>query len=312
MSRVFGFLASVLFVLASSGVLPAAAQSSAELARTVPIADMHMHLGKGYGPEHYRAQMERNNVRWGGGVGGGPKDDPVAMRAALGPRYLPAIGQTEFFAVFFMGGAAALSDPDRPQFKALFERAEREFRAGTVRGFGEIHINNVSRFSPAGIQRKIPLESPVVMEMFRIADKHGGFVQIHTSRNSGLEEVLRVAERFRRTRLILSHCLPGAGPAELAELFSRTKNIFCELSAQGPAHGVERVYDRNGIKPGWREVIVAHADRFMLGTDPCCGLEERYDALVSEIREHLLPALPPAVIRKVAYENALREFGLPR
>jgi hypothetical protein len=50
----------------------------------------------------------------------------------------------------------------------------------------------------------------------------------------------------------------------------------------------------------------------MLGTDPCCGLEERYDALVSEIREHLLPALPPAVIRKVAYENALREFGLPR
>jgi len=310
MSTVRACLAFALFCASAFFDRPCA-QDGKDRAASVAVADVHMHLAKGYAADRYRERMERNGVRWAGGVGGGPKDDPVAVRAALGPRYFPALGQTEFFAVFFEGGAAALSDPERPRFKALFERAEREFRAGAVKGFGEIHINNVSRFSPAGTQRKIPLESPVVMEMFRIADRHDGFVQIHTARNSGLDEILDVAKRFPRTSIVLSHCLPGAQPADLAFLFSRAKNVFCELSAQGPMHGVERVYDRDGLKAGWRELIVAHSDRFMVGTDPCCGLEDRYDELIAEIRTLLLPTLPPAVMRRVAYENAVRIFRLP-
>ncbi len=278
----------------------------------MPIADMHMHLSRGRSAEFYREQMARNGVRWGGAVGGGPRDDVVAMREALGPHYVAALGQTEFFATFFEGGAAALSDVERPRFKALFETAEREFQTGRVKGFGEIHINNMSPFSPAGTQRKIALESPVVLRMFEIADRHRGFVQIHTMRDSGMDEIKRVAARFARTKIILSHCLPGARPEDVAELLSRTKNVFCELSAKGPVHGPRFFYSGDGIRPEWRKVIVAHADRFMLGTDPCCGLEDRYDEMIAEIRTMLLPDLPPAVMRKVAYENAVRILGLPK
>jgi hypothetical protein len=299
------------FVMAASADEARSGEEPATLARSVPIADMHMHLSRGRSPEHYRAQMLRNRVLWGGAVGGGPKDDPISTGMALGRSYVVALGQAEFFAVFFAGGPAALEDPQHPRFKALFETAENAFRSGNALGFGEIHINNVSPFTPAGIRRRIGLQTPVVETMFSIADRYGGFVQIHTMRSSGLDELLRTAQRFPRTKLILSHCLPGASPGDLAVLFAMRANIFCELSAQGPIHGTERVYGRSGVKLEWRELILSHADRFMLGTDPCCGLEDRYDEIVAEIRELLLPTLPPAVIRKLAYENAVRIFRLP-
>ncbi|WP_157077129.1 hypothetical protein, partial [Curvibacter delicatus] len=60
---------------------------SASLAASVPIADVHMHLYRGLTPEELRAAMDRNNVRWGGGVGPvGPGYDPLEFGKVLGPR----------------------------------------------------------------------------------------------------------------------------------------------------------------------------------------------------------------------------------
>jgi len=298
---------------AFAAIAPVAhAQSPAalELARKVPIADVHMHLTRGQPASWYVAQMDRNGVRWGGGVGGGPRDAPLDIGRALGGRHITALGQTEFFGVFFAQGTAGLVDDAHPIFQRLFAQAQSAFANGQARGFGELHINNMSPFSPAGTQRRIPLDSPVVNRMFAIANRHGGFVQIHTMKANGLDEILIMAARYPRVRVILSHCLPGASPEDIAFLFTRRPNIFCELSAQGPTHGVQRVFTPEGLRPAWRDVIVAHPTRFMVGTDPCCGHEGRYDQLIREARELLLAYLPPAVIPRVAYQNAVRELRL--
>jgi len=269
-----------------------------------------MHLYGGKDSDFYINRMKESNVLWAGAVGGGPKDSPLNIKSALGQKYIAALGQTEFFTVLFSAGEKGLYDIKNPTFQNLFDQAEQGFRAGVVRGFGEIHINNISPFSPSRGQRKIDLTSPVVLRMFEIAQKYDGFVQIHTMSNSGFEELLSVSAKYPRTRLILAHCLPGATAEEISDLFKKRANLFCDLSATGPIHRNQRVYTTAGPKQNWIDVIERYPARFMLGTDPCCGLDEQYSGLISEIREHLLPYLKETTLRAVANGNARRIFGL--
>jgi len=300
----------VFVLLATPGATVAQDKMNVDLARTTPLADMHMHLNFGHDADHYRRLMDEANVRWGGGVGGGRDDRPLDVKSALGSRYIAALGQTEFFAVLFTSGEKGLSDPEHPLFQQLFSYAAPAFKAGSVRGFGEIHINNVSPFSPARGQRRIDLESPSVLKMFDLANRHGGFMQIHTMSNSGLDGILRVAAKYPAVTIILSHCLPGATSSQMESLLRARPNIYCELSATGPIHRNERVYGKFGVREEWRSLIERHPTRFMVGSDACCGLEGRYGEIIQEIRTYLLPAFSERTMRRIAYENARQVLRL--
>jgi predicted TIM-barrel fold metal-dependent hydrolase len=65
-----------------------------------------------------------------------------------------------------------------------------------------------------------------------------------------------------------------------------------------------------GVRPKWKAVIEAFPDRFMLGSDTCCGWDAHYTEAITEIRSNLLPYLSVDVIELVAYKNALRVFKL--
>ena len=66
---------------------PTVIPESASLAKTVEIADVHMHL-VGQSVEFHKRQMDRNNVRWGGGVGptgsGRPKPSEMTQECRRG------------------------------------------------------------------------------------------------------------------------------------------------------------------------------------------------------------------------------------
>ncbi len=137
---------------------------SEALAQSVPIADVHMHFNlRGQQTvEQMLQRMQTGNVRWGGGVG----DYAGDMQAALGDRYIPAIGQTEFTKVLMSSGEKGLQNIEHPVFVEFFKEAEVLMASGKARGFGEIHIDNKTTTSfndPFG--RSIPLESPVVKRM---------------------------------------------------------------------------------------------------------------------------------------------------
>ena len=71
-----------------------------------------------------------------------------------------------------------------------------------------------------------------------------------------------------------------------------------------------RFFTTSGLRPSWLELIEEFPDRFVLGTDPCCGLALKYDELVLELRVGLLPHLKVETLKKVAFQNAVRLFGL--
>ena len=309
MFKCLGILAFLGCLCSPVMATAAPTEDGLKLAREVPLADMHMHV---YGyrdsqPWELLRHMRNNNVRWGGGVGHYQRE----LQDELGKRYIAAIGMAVWTDVFFCCGPTALQNVADERFQDLFRLAERMFENGLLNGFGEIHINNRNRHDPRH-ERKIPLDNPVLNQMYTIAAKFGGFVQIHTMIDSGIGEIKVMAKRYPRALTILSHCLPGAKPDDIDKLFEEHPNIVCEVSSGGVIHiPLGRIFNRGGLRESWRVLIEKYPDRFFVGTDPCCGLVNRYDEIVNELRERFLAYLKPETMRRVAYRNAVERFGLP-
>jgi hypothetical protein len=298
---------------------------SSSWAADLPIADVHMHAYERTASEAdwFADKMDSLGVKWGGGVGNYSDE----MIAKLGSRYIPSFGQSEFMAAFKKGGGAALQDPNNKFIKAKLTKSVALFEVGKIKGFGEIHTDNHSS-GPMPIRRQIPLISPVVQEIYKIADKYQGFVQLHVEYSEGLaDDVIALSKRFPSTKTILAHCVPGKTPnvlPQLHKIFSQTDNVFCETSGtNGPTHagkipvysriygvGNGRMFGRDGVKQNWKGLIERFPDRIMVGTDPCCGLKPKYSELIEEIRRDFLPTFSPDIAKKLAYENAAKVFGL--
>ena len=164
------FFLAIVFAFSNSLAQPIV--QSVELAKTIPIADVHMHVyntSHSSGPRYFMHQMEKNNVQWTGGVG----DYQSYLADALGNRYISAIGQYEFLNT---RSQSALLDPEN--FKNMFAQAEEMFKAGILKGFGEIHSDNHDS-GPANIRRQIRIRTPVIEKMYEIANKYGAYVQVH-------------------------------------------------------------------------------------------------------------------------------------
>ena len=306
--------AGLVAILVPIGTNAQVTDETRELAKTVPLADLHMHVYgvKGSTPTNILRFMQENNVRWGGGVG----HYQTEMQESLGPRYIAAIGSQAWARVFRQRAASGLQILDQPAFEELFATADRLFKEGKLKGFGEIHVKNKQKFDPS-FERSIPLDSPVINKMYELANQYGGFVQIHSMGGifGGYDEISVMAERYPKALTILSHCLPATPPHLIGKLLDKHPNVACELSAQGLVHMPPpvggRVFNRDGLRSEWAQVIERHPTRFFVGTDPCCGLEDKYGEMIAEIRENFLPYLTTATLKRVAYENAVERFGLP-
>ena len=315
MKNLVFLVASLTISLVSTNLYAQHSAESVELAKTIPIADVHMHTYFKGGPSSaaFLEQMDKNNVRWGGAVG----DYRADVADKLKERYIPAIGQMEFMEVFFSRGASGLVDDENWTFKRLFKNSEEQFANGSVKGFGELHTDNHSS-GPLNIRRTIRTDSPAVRKMYAIANKYNGFVQLHSQQDENFTtDILKLAADFPNSITVLSHCLPASQPRDLANLFSQRKNIVCEMSATGSAHnkilGIKRparAFDDNGLRPAWKNLIETYPDQIMVGTDACCGWFNSYSDMVKEIRENLLPYLSTELMEKIAYKNAVRIFKL--
>ena len=310
------FLPLTLATATPSHANPTVIPESASLAKTVEIADVHMHL-VGQSVEFHKKQMDRNNVKWGGGVGptgsGWPK--PSEMTQALGTQYFFALGQEEFSRVFFSAGPTGLIDPSSIAFVEMFAVADQMLSKREAYGFGELHIDNSKSFSTHQFARKIQFDNPVVRKMFDLANKHGAVLQFHMQGdNSANNEALsKYLNEFPNAKVVLSHSMPWSKQLLLKELLSKHKNLYMELSAKGSALGAReaaQVFNRSGPKADRLGLIEEFPDRFMLGSDTHAPNENKYDDVILEIREGLLPYLKPDTLKKVAHQNAVAVFGL--
>jgi predicted TIM-barrel fold metal-dependent hydrolase len=305
-----------IFLLMLSGLVYAQpTPQSIELAKIVPIADVHMHTYQ-QNPRSatwWREMMDANGVKWGGAVGDYRED----VQTELGNRYIPAVGQPEFFKVFFKEGRSGLIDPNNETFKDLYTRSEKLFSEGKIKGFGEFHTDNHSS-GPPRIRRSIRTDNPAMRKFYEIANRYGGFVQIHAEFDGDFEkDILNLSADYPNTTTVLSHCLSTKNVDNVAAILEKRKNIVCEVSSLGAVH-VNRLniprsphaYDSGGLYGNWIKFIEAYPDQVLIGSDPCCGIDASYSEIISELRTSVLPYLSPVTMEKVANKNAVRIFSL--
>lgn len=305
-----------IFLLILSGLVYAQpTPQSIELAKIVPIADVHMHTYQQNprSAKWWREMMDANGVQWGGAVGDYRED----VQTELGERYIPAVGQAEFFKVFFKEGRSGLIDPNNEIFKDLYARSEKLFSEGKIKGFGEFHTDNHSS-GPPRIRRSIRTDNPAMRKFYEISNRYGGFVQIHAEFDGDFEkDILNLSADYPNTTTVLSHCLSTKNVNQVAKILGKQKNIVCELSSLGAIH-VNRLniprsphaFDSGGLYGNWIKFIETYPDQVLLGSDPCCGIDAAYSEIISELRTSVLPYLSPMTMEKVANKNAVRIFSL--
>jgi len=64
------------------------------------------------------------------------------------------------------------------------------------------------------------------------------------------------------------------------------------------------------IDENWRQLFEAHSDRFYFGVDFLSAEHLRLAPQIGQYAQTIFTQLTPATARKIAYENAVKTYGL--
>ena len=268
--KAFTFLWVLLFLASAPG--PAAAGE-------LPIFDAHMHYSQSawevLSPEDVVKMMKKLDII-GALVSSTPDEGTQKLIKAAPDRVI--------------GGFRPYresNDLGRWYEKAeLVPYSEKRLRSGRHRVFGEVHL-----YGPENLQ------TPQMVRFFAMMEEHGLILQPHT-------EAWVVRALFAKKpdlTILWAHAGFSEPASVVGKMLNRYPNLWAELS-----YRAQDIMPGGEIDPGWRKVLVRHADRLMIGTDTwTVDRWHEYRGLIGEHRRWLAK-LPPEVAEKIAHKNAER------
>ena len=146
---------------------------------------------------------------------------------------------------------------------------------------GELHIN--------GEQAK----TQVMREIIRLARQHQLILHVH----SDAQAIRLIFEQYPEAHILWAH----AGfeeAATVSTLMDKQPNLMADLSFR------TEIYQNGRFFPGWEQLLLKHADRFLLGIDTYQPQRWLQINNVMLWQRQLLAALPGDVARKIAYDNS--------
>ena len=268
--KAFAFFWVLLFLASAPG--PAAAGE-------LPIFDAHMHYSQSawevLSPEDVVKMMKKLDII-GALVSSTPDEGTQKLIKAAPDRVI--------------GGFRPYresNDLGRWYEKAeLVPYSEKRLRSGRHRVFGEVHL-----YGPENLQ------TPQMVRFFAMMEEHGLILQPHT-------EAWVVRALFAKKpdlTILWAHAGFSEPASVVGKMLNRYPNLWAELS-----YRAQDIMPGGEIDPGWRKVLVRHADRLMIGTDTwTVDRWYEYRGLIGEHRRWLAK-LPPEVAEKIAHKNAER------
>ena len=268
--KAFAFFWVLLFLASAPG--PAAAGE-------LPIFDAHMHYSQSawevLSPEDVVKMMKKLDII-GALVSSTPDEGTQKLIKAAPDRVI--------------GGFRPYresNDLGRWYEKAeLVPYSEKRLRSGRHRVFGEVHL-----YGPENLQ------TPQMVRFFAMMEEHGLILQPHT-------EAWVVRALFAKKpdlTILWAHAGFSEPASVVGKMLNRYPNLWAELS-----YRAQDIMPGSEIDPGWRKVLVRHADRLMIGTDTwTVDRWHEYRGLIGEHRRWLAK-LPPEVAEKIAHKNAER------
>lgn len=183
--------------------------------------------------------------------------------------------------------------------ESIYEMGQAELARGTAagpfRGLGEFHLYDSANAS-----------GPVAQKLMALAEDKSLAVLAHVD-DAAIDLLMAHAPSGgRKLRLIWAHTgIGGAAPGRVDSLLARYPLLMGELSYR-PGLTCEG----GQLCPAWRELLLKHPTRFMIGSDT--WVNQRwlyYDELMSAYRVWL-GGLPPEIARRIAWDNAAELFGV--
>jgi len=135
----------------------------------------------------------------------------------------------------------------------------------------------------------------VMREVVQLAKQHGLMMHVH----SDAQAIKFIFEQDPQARILWAHA--GFEFAEtVRELLLLHDNLWADLSFRYD------IFPNGTIMPEWQQVLLDHADRFLLGIDTYTPQRWLQVNEVMQWQRQLLAALPSGVARKIAYQNGER------
>ena len=147
-------------------------------------------------------------------------------------------------------------------------------------------------------------ELPVPRRMVALARERGLLLHAHCD----VDAIDRLFRQWPQARVLWAHS-GFDRPETVREVLRRHPSLWCDLAFRSDqAIG-------NRVDASWREVFLAHPDRFMVGTDTFTPERWHYIGSHASYSRGWLADLPPAVAERIAWRNAetlLRATGPAR
>jgi hypothetical protein len=180
-----------------------------------------------------------------------------------------------------------MHDADLPERMRM--RLDAGLETGDWRGIGELHLFAEDRHSPV-------FEALVVM-----AHERGLPLMIH-----GDPAVIdRAYEIEPEAVIVWAHAGTFPYPALINDYLGRYPTLHADLSMRS-----ERLLGDGFMPMEWQDLLIEHADRFLVGVDTFSATRWReIDEHAGEIRAWL-GQLPSDVAARIAFGNAERLFGV--
>jgi hypothetical protein len=144
------------------------------------------------------------------------------------------------------------------------------------------------------------VNTPVVKRILKLARKRNLVLHARSDPNA----IRQLFEIEPSLRILWAHAGMFTQPETINKLLNRYRNLWVEISHRGD------VAPRGKLDPAWRELMLRHPDRFLLGSGTYTSeYWYRFREYLSRYRTWLKD-LPPDVAEKIAFRNGLALFNL--
>jgi len=225
-----------------------------------------------------------------------------------------------------------------------FETIARNIVKSGAAGFGEMGALHISLMSGHAYTYQ-PADHPLFLRLADIAAESGLPIEIHVDAVDGsmrtpddfadadnpgtlpgtLAGLERLIAHNPKAKISWAHGgsdpLGEMTPGRIHKMMNKYRNLYMSLrildSRWPKVHNT--VFDRDELDKEWRALLLAHSDRFFIGTDamflspdmPKRGPAAKFSESNSdryELTRQFLDLLPREVAAKIAYQNAMRVY----
>ncbi|MDH4246384.1 MAG: amidohydrolase [Deltaproteobacteria bacterium] len=250
-------------------------------AEPLPIFDTHLHYSESAWSAHPPADV-LSLLRTGGVeralTSSSPDDGTITLHRADAHVFIPVLRP-------YRGGIGTgnwMDDAETPAYLAT------RLKLGVHQGLGEFHLHGASQ---AG--------TPTVRAVVGLAGKHRLFLHVH----AGAEVVEALYRQDAALRILWAHGGFEA-PERIAQFLRRYPLLLVDTAFRDGD-----MLSEGKMDPAWLALFREFPERIMIGSDTY--VTSRWDGYLDILAQQRrwLAALPEALAKRLAHENARKHFG---